>query len=100
MKLTGLSRLRVALLSCIFVVPLLCFAAKEFSMPKVQPAASYPAHDYHSQEKVTVALEPYDTPDKAKIFVVQYRDLDVLPVLMVVTNDSDQPVQLSDIRPE
>ena len=93
-------RLRIVALSCIFALPLLCFAAKEFSMPKVQPAASYPAHDYHSQEKVTVALDPYDTPEKAKIFVVPYRDLNVLPVLMIVTNDSDQPIQLSDIKPE
>lgn len=100
MNLAKPLRLRIVALSCIFALPLLCFAAKEFSMPKVQPAASYPAHDYHSQEKVTVALDPYDTPEKAKIFVVPYRDLNVLPVLMIVTNDSDQPIQLSDIKPE
>jgi len=46
-----------------------CAAAKDFVMPKVQPAKSYPAHDSHSTEGVTVALDPYDMADKADIFV-------------------------------
>jgi hypothetical protein len=94
------SRLRLLPLSGLVALPLLCLAAKEFSMPKVQPAASYPAHDYHSKEKVTVALDPYDTADKANIFVVHYHDLDLLPVLLIVTNDSDQPVELSRMKAE
>lgn len=69
-------------------------------MPKVQPAAAFPAHDYHSKEKVTVALDPYDTAAKQSIFVVHYRDYDLLPVLLVVTNDSDQPVELSGMKAE
>lgn len=75
-----------------------CLAAKEFTMPKTKPAAAYPAHDYHSNEKVTVALDPYNTPEKTKIFVVNYRELDLLPVLMVITNDSDSPIALTDIK--
>lgn len=67
-------------------------------MPKVQPAAAYPAHDYHSKEKVTVGLDPYDTAAKQSIFVVHYRDYDLLPVLVVVTNDSDQPIELSEMK--
>jgi len=94
------SRLRLLPLSGLVALPLLCLAAKEFSMPKVQPAASYPAHDYHSKEKVTVALDPYDTADKANIFVVHYHDLDLLPVLLIVTSDSDQPVELSRMKAE
>jgi hypothetical protein len=76
----------------------MCFAGKEFTMPKTKPAAAYPAHDYHSNEKVTVALDPYNTPEKMKIFVVNYRELDLLPVLMVITNDSDSPISLTDIK--
>jgi hypothetical protein len=92
-------RLRRILLICAATFPpLLCLAAKDFSMPRVQPAASYPAHDYHSKEKITVALDPYDTQEKAKIFVVPYRDEDLLPVLLVITNDSDQPLELSEIK--
>lgn len=77
---------------------ILCFAGKEFTMPKTQPAAAYPAHDYHSNEKVTVGLDPYNTPEKTKIFVVNYREMDLLPVLMVITNDSDSPISLTDIK--
>ena len=61
-------------------------------------AASYPAHDYHSNEKVTVAVDPYNTAAKTSIFVVSYRDLELLPVFVVVTNDSDAPVALTDIK--
>ena len=93
-------RLRILLLSGLVGLPLLCMAAKEFSMPKVQPAASYPAHDYHSKEKVTVALDPYDAAPKANVFVVPYHDLNLLPVLLIVTNDSDQPVELSRMKAE
>jgi hypothetical protein len=100
--MTRISRAQfwAALVLAILAVPLLCFASKEFSMPKTQPAAAYPAHDYHSAEKVTVGLDPYDSPPKSNIFVVHYRDLDLLPILLVITNDSDQPIQLSDIKAE
>ena len=82
----------------VLAASILCFAGKEFTMPKTQPAAAYPAHDYHSNEKVTVGLDPYNTPEKTKIFVVNYRELDLLPVLMVITNDSDSPISLTDIK--
>jgi hypothetical protein len=88
--------------TALFVIAasLLCVAGKEFSMPKTQPAAAYPSHDYHSSEKVTVGLDPYDAPPKSNIFTVNYRELDLLPILMVITNDSDQPITLSNIKPE
>lgn len=82
----------------VLAASILCFAGKEFTMPKTQPAAAYPAHDYHSNEKVTVGLDPYNTPEKTKIFVVNYREMDLLPVLMVITNDSDSPISLTDIK--
>lgn len=82
----------------VLAVSVVCFAGKEFTMPKTQPAAAYPAHDYHSNEKVTVGLDPYNTPEKTKIFVVNYHELDLLPVLMVITNDSDSPISLTDIK--
>lgn len=94
------SQFRIAVLALTVSAPLLCLAAKEFSMPKVRPAAAYPAHDYHSKEMVTVALDPYDTSEKAKIFVVPYHDVDLLPILMIVTNDSDQPITLSEMKAE
>src|SRR5215469_6857999 len=93
-------RLRFALTAALAATPFVCLAAKEFSMPKVQPAASYPAHDYHPKELVAVALDPYDGPPKSNIFVVNYRNANLLPVLLVITNDSDQPIVLSGMKPE
>jgi hypothetical protein len=87
-------------LALVIAVPLLCLAAKEFSMPKTQPAFSYPAHDHHAKENVTVGLDPYDDAAKAKIFTVNYRDHDLLPVLLVVTNDGDEPIELSGMTAE
>ncbi len=81
---------------CAFV--LLCclgaIAAKEFVMPTARPARTYPAHDEHSMEKVTVAVDPYDLEDKASIFTVNYRNNGYMPVFFVMTNDGDQPVSL------
>jgi hypothetical protein len=87
-------------LALVVAVPLLCLAAKEFSMPKTQPAFSYPAHDHHAKENVTVGLDPYDAPPKANIFAVNYRDHNLLPILLVVTNDSDDPIELSGMNAE
>lgn len=92
--------LRARLAAVILLLPALYLAAKDFSMPKIQPAAAYPAHDYHSGEKIAVAVDPYDTNAKANIFVVPYHDESLLPVLLVITNDSDQPVELSNVKPE
>jgi hypothetical protein len=77
------------LLSCLAAI-----AAKEFVMPAAQPARTYPAHDDHPMEKVTVAVDPYDVEDKASIFSVNYRNNGYMPVFFVITNDGDQPISL------
>jgi len=87
---------------CIFI--LFCcicvIAAKEFVMPEAQPARTYPAHDDHATEKVTVAVDPYDVEDKASIFTVNYRNNGYMPVFFVITNDGDQPVSLLGMKAE
>src|SRR5262249_22824071 len=40
------------------------------------------------------------TPAKANIFVVNYRQHDLLPVLLIISNDSEQPIQLIDMKAE
>jgi hypothetical protein len=67
-------------------------------MPTAKAARVYPAHDEHSQEKVTVAVDPYDTGDKAQIFTTDFRNYGFLPVFLIVTNDSDQPLSLAGMR--
>ncbi len=92
------SRSRIQLLAAICTFVLLCclgaIAAKEFVMPAAQPGRTYPAHDDHPSEKVTVAVDPYDVEDKASIFSVNYRNYGYMPVFFVITNDGDQPVSL------
>jgi hypothetical protein len=76
------------------------WAGKDFTMPAAKSAKAYPAHDEHPLERVTVALDPYDTPEKAKVFHEKYSEIGFLPVYLVVTNDSDQPISLADVKPE
>jgi hypothetical protein len=49
---------------------------------------------------VTVGLDPYEGPPKSNIFVVNYREMNLLPILMVITNDGDQPIELANIKAE
>lgn len=114
MWLTGLyfdrraaDNLPMQLLRRMFLIPsillflaLAAFAAKDFVMPEVHPAKSYPAHDDHPMEKFAVAADPYDMPDKASIFNGKYRDYGYLPIFVVFTNDGDQPVALNNLRVE
>jgi len=67
-------------------------------MPAARHARTYPAHDEHPAEKVTVALDPYDVEYKASIFSVNYRKYGFMPVFFVVTNDGDQPIALADMK--
>ncbi len=75
-----------------------CLAAKDFVKPVAQPAKTYPAHDDHTDEKVAIAADPYDTPEKAKIFSVDLHDRGFLPIFFVVTNDGSQPISIANIE--
>ncbi len=88
----------LALLSCALATA--GWAAKEFLRPRAMHARTYPAHDEHPQEKVTVAAEPYDTPEKLAIFVSKYQQHHLLPVFVVISNDGDQPVALNGMKLE
>ena len=72
--------------------------AKNFVRPVAKPAINYPAHDFHRDEKVAFAADPYDTPDKANIFSVDFASHGFLPVFFVVTNDGDQPVSIANME--
>jgi hypothetical protein len=96
-----MSALRRLLISLLLVVASLTtlYAAKVFVMPRAQQAATYPAHDAHPQEKLTVAADPYDTRDKEKETLVgTYLEHSLLPVFVVISNDSDEPVPLTDMH--
>lgn len=73
------------------------FAAKEFTMPKAEAAANYPAHDSHPNEMVTVGVDLY-IGAKASIFKQNYADKDMVPLLVVITNNSSAPVELANMK--
>jgi len=78
----------------------LILAAKNFVKPVARAAINYPAHDFHRDEKVAIAADPYDTPEKARIFSVDFAEHGFLPIFFVVTNDGDQPVSIAHMEIE
>jgi hypothetical protein len=84
-------------------IVLLCavaFASKEFVKPAAHHARTYPAHDEHANERVTVAADPYDLADKAEIFSVHWNEEGYLPIFLIISNDSDQPISLTNMKAE
>jgi hypothetical protein len=47
---------------------------------------------------VIIAAEPYDTREKQSIFRVDYLAHGVMPIRLIVTNNGDRPISLSDAR--
>jgi hypothetical protein len=58
----------------------------------------YPAHDEHTTEKVCIAADPYDVPDKAHIFSVDFHQYGFLPVFFVLTNNGDRAVSFASLN--
>jgi hypothetical protein len=61
-------------------------------------AQDYPMHDAHGQERVTIAAEPGDIKETRPNTRLNYFDHDMLPIRIIVTNDSDFPLTLDDAR--
>jgi hypothetical protein len=93
-----LIQFQLIVILAVTLAPLSVFAGKQFAMPPALPATSYPAHDQHPLEVVTIAVDPYDLADKANIFSVHYSDIGFLPIFVVITNDGNQPVELSGMK--
>jgi hypothetical protein len=85
------------LLLGIMVSVTVVFAAKEFVMPKAEPASTYPAHENHPTEHVAIGVEAY-TGEKQSIFKEKFEEHGILPLFIVFTNDADQPVELNNIK--
>ena len=73
-------------------------AGKNFIKPVAKTAFNYPAHDLHRDEKVSIAADPYDNPEKAKIFTINFAQHGFLPIFFIVTNDGDQPVSIANMQ--
>ena len=81
---------------------ILCLAslarAADKSPPPAKPAAQYAAFDAHPNEQVTIAAEPCDDPKLCSFFRLPYIQHGLLPIRVVITNDSDHALSLEDAR--
>jgi len=94
-------RVIVAAAAMVLVLHLAAKDDKGFVMPKAADAKTYPAHDASEKEKVTVAADPYDLAGKTQgVFRIRYKEEDLLPVLLIITNDGGQPVGLTTMQVE
>jgi len=66
--------------------------------PPVQPATTFAAVEVHEEEKMAIAAEPYDTQEKAAIFRVDFLSHGVMPIRLIVTNNGDRPISLTEAR--
>jgi hypothetical protein len=73
---------------------------KGFSPPPATHARTYPACEVHDDEGVSIAIDPYDTPDKAAIFKIRYREIGFLPIRLIISNDGANPLMLDDLKVE
>jgi hypothetical protein len=87
--------LRVLAATCILAS---CALANSHKAPPVKPANQYAAFDTHPQEHVTIAIDPCNDPDKCSFFRLPYISHGFIPVRVIVTNDGDTALTLSDVR--
>jgi hypothetical protein len=89
--------LSIAFVGALLVVSPL-WAFKEFVMPHAENAATYPSKDAHTDEKVTIAIDLYNTAPKDDIFSTHYVQEGILPVFLVITNDGDKPISVTKLH--
>lgn len=66
--------------------------------PPVPDIAAVPARDSHAQDHVTIAAEPFETRAKADFFRLDYPGHSLLPIRLIIRNDGDTPLDLTDVR--
>jgi hypothetical protein len=67
-------------------------------MPHAENAATYPSKDAHPNEKITIAIDVYDTSPKDDVFSTHYVQQGILPVFLVITNDGDRPISVTKLH--
>jgi hypothetical protein len=66
--------------------------------PAPRSAQTYEMQDPHSKEHVTIAAEPGDTKDPRPATRLDYYGHQLMPIRIIVTNDSEFAVTLDDAR--
>ena len=77
------------------------FAAPLLAQHPASPAGTadqYPAFERHAKDHLVIAADPYDTPQKASIFRVNYLSANIIPIRIIITNEGDTPISLDNAR--
>ena len=76
------------------------FAADKETPFKAAPAATYANHQSNAQ--ITIGVDPYVTLDKVQLAFgkLQPNQFGILPVLVVIQNDSDKAIRLDRLKAE
>ncbi|HVH88919.1 MAG TPA: hypothetical protein VM912_19530 [Terriglobales bacterium] len=88
--------------SAMLLICLVTADAYDYKPPEIPPAghaAKFVQHETHKEEGVSIAIEPYG-PEKDSVFHVKFYEHRVLPVRLVISNDTDQPLSLADAHIE
>lgn len=83
-------------MTLLLAAPYAAHADKPRKAAPPQPAARYLAHDTH--EQVTIAADPGDNKETAPHTRIDYLAHGFMPIRIIVTNDSSQPLSLDDAR--
>ena len=86
-------------LALVLSIAVACAADKETPF-KAQPAASYPSHQ--TAGNITIGVDPYTHADKLKVAFgkLDPNDHGVLPVLVVIQNETDKAIRLTGLKVE
>lgn len=87
--------LGVAATLCLFAA---CALAASHKAPPVNPANQYAAVDAHPNEHVTIAADPCIDPAQCSFFRLPYIEHGFIPVRVIITNDGDAALTLTDVR--
>ncbi|HLJ89206.1 MAG TPA: hypothetical protein VKZ53_20475 [Candidatus Angelobacter sp.] len=85
------------LLAALFALPA---ATAPTSVSPATHAKSYPAHESHEDEALSIAVDPFDRPEKTSAFKVNYQGHDLLPIRLIISNDGDNTVMLDNLQVE
>lgn len=66
--------------------------------PEVRSATQYSAFDSHAAEKVAIAIDPCTDPKNCDFFRLPYIRHSLIPVRIIITNDSDTALDLNEVR--
>ena len=81
-----------------FCVTLARAGDKVFSPPPAAHAKTFPMVETHDDEKVAIAVDPYDRPPKSSAFRVNYSGNGFLVLRLIISNDGTKPLMMDSLK--